>query len=397
MHLLDTWHLVARQRAFEPKETQRDLAIDDLAALLDRLQSGCLQRLLPFSLLASLAVLVAAFFWVVPTANAFQIISDNAPHACRPDGTLAPFTLELDNSANTVSVSWTAQPVETVGGLPWAQIQPSQGTLQPGQRQEVKLSGNWPVCSSSAAGATTGHTGAELLSARAQVTAQYHVSVTISGRTTRVTVVALSVVSLVPVTPTVSATSSPQVCSTSLHASITSPSNGASYSTNQNPISFSGSYSAGCGSIPGNDMSWYANGTLMGTGVSVSFNLAVGSYTIQFTVHDPTSGQKASATISITVGPYCTLLQASITSPSDGAQFTTNQNPIMFSGTYSGGCGDSIPNSDMSWTANGNFIGNGPSPSATLAPGNYTITFTVTDPLNNQPGSDSIQIGVNGE
>src|SRR5262249_52982516 len=58
LNLLDTWRLLARKKLFDPRETRRDLAIDDAAALLSRVQQGCLVRVaVPLGLVVSLVAL----------------------------------------------------------------------------------------------------------------------------------------------------------------------------------------------------------------------------------------------------------------------------------------------------------------------------------------------------
>jgi hypothetical protein len=77
-------------------------------------------------------------------------------------------------------------------------------------------------------------------------------------------------------------------------------------------ITFSGTVTGACGTIPTTDMVWQAVNTAtgaatqLGHGASISAYLSAGSYTtftITFQVTDPTSGQVSSPSISIIVQP----------------------------------------------------------------------------------------------
>jgi hypothetical protein len=106
-------------------------------------------------------------------------------------------------------------------------------------------------------------------------------------------------------TPTPTATHCP-----TLQAQITSPADGATYYTNQNPITFSGTVTGACGPLTTSDMGWQAYNTttgyvLMGYGATISYSLPAATYTIYFQVTDPNGGVHfASTHVSITVYPY---------------------------------------------------------------------------------------------
>jgi hypothetical protein len=99
-----------------------------------------------------------------------------------------------------------------------------------------------------------------------------------------------------------------------------------------------------------------------------------------------------------TATPY-PALQVTIASPADGSTYYTNQT-IPCSGTYSGGAGQTIPNSDITWTAyntvSGTYtaMGTGTSINASLAAGSYEIQFEVFDPVAQESAGASVGISV---
>jgi hypothetical protein len=360
LSLIGTWHLLARHRLFDPKETQQDLAIDDLSALLARIHPGCALRVAtPFGLVAaSLALLLSV--WLVPVGGHFRVIDNNSAHTCSITRTLAPFSIDLDNSASTISVSWSATPVEMVaGGIGWAQIIPAHGELASGQDQSISVFPNALVCSPAAASEALHSDGALALYAIAPSLASYHVRVVTSGTSTSDNILAMSVLgqtaltgSPVPTTtglPTATPTPKPKAKATpkptavvvptpttvrisptatptpvpptptpcpGLEASITKPTNGQTFVTNStsNPVtvSFIGSITGACGAIPASDITWsvtnaFPTTTIMGHGESISYALPglfpanLVPYTITFQVYDPTSGQTVTPSIQIYV------------------------------------------------------------------------------------------------
>jgi hypothetical protein len=336
LSLIGTWHLLARHRIFDPKETQQDLAIDDLSALLTRIHPGCALRVAtPLGLVAaSLALLLSA--WLVPFGGHFRVIGNNSTQNCSLTRTLAPFSIELDNSASTVSVSWSATPVEMVaGGTGWAHIIPAHGKLAAGQDQRINVLPNPLVCNPPIAATEHHSTGALVVRAIAPSLITYHVRVITSEPFTSNTVLALSVLGQVASTgssvPTASPTPRPTKAATSvaaptattvrmsptptpcpaLTASITAPPNGQIYyTTSTYTASFAASIRNACGAIPTSDMTWsvsnaqyFPTPTIMGHGKSLSYAFPWSNdvYDITFHVHDPTSGRTATSSIQIYV------------------------------------------------------------------------------------------------
>jgi hypothetical protein len=342
LSLIGTWHLLARHRLFDPKETQQDLAIDDLSALLTRIHPGCALRVAsPLGLVAmSLALLLSV--WLVPIGGHFLVTANNSAHTCSMTRSLAPFSIELDNSASTTSVSWSATPVETVAeGTGWAHIIPAHGKLAAGQDQRISVVANPLVCNPATA-AERHSAGALAVRALAPSLATYHVRVTTSGTSTSYNILAMSVLgqvastgspaptttalptasptpkrapTAISVAPTatpvrISPTATPTPCP-ALTASITAPPNGQVFTTNSFspfPVSFTGSITGACGVIPTSDMTWSETSptpTIMGNGESVTYSFLGSSsgsvYDITFQVHDPTSGQTATSSIQITI------------------------------------------------------------------------------------------------
>lgn len=362
-NLIGAWYLLARHRAFDPKETARDLAIDDVSGLLARIHPGCAVRIAtPFGLAAAMLATLLSI-WAVPAGEYLHVIGNNTVHACNSSGALSPFSIELDNSASTVSVSWSAAPVETLpDGASWARVVPAMGSLDAGQDQHVSVFPNGLVCDAAVATARTPvhSTGALAVWSTALGSATYHVRVTTSGTSTLQSTLAMSVRqslsasrSPVPIatplpTPSPTPTSKPSTKSKptgtgiavptptrvvivpaatatatpvpptptpcpALGATITAPPNGQTYfTTSSRSISFTGSISGACGAIPSSDITWsvtntqfFPSPTVMGNGESISYTLqgtlSTVPYDISFQVSDPTSGQTATANISIFV------------------------------------------------------------------------------------------------
>ena len=334
LSLIGTWQLLARYHLFDPKETQQDLAIDDLSALLSRIHPGCAMRMATTFGLVGVSLAVLLSIWAVPFGDQFRVIGNNSVHTCGVTGTVAAFPIELDNSASTIAVSWSATPVEMVaGGVAWAQIIPAHGRLAAGQEQRISVLANALVCHAATptAGAEHHSTGALALGAIAPSQTSYHVRVITSGTSTSDTTLAMSVLGPLASTgsPVPTATAGPAASPTAhptphptpvsptpiscpaLGASITTPSNGAIYYTSTTiTLSFVGRMSGACGAVPTSDITWsvsnahyFPTPTIMGSGKSISYTLpwSPDIYTITFHVHDPTSGQTATTSITINV------------------------------------------------------------------------------------------------
>jgi hypothetical protein len=202
LNLLDTWRLLARKKLFDPRETQRDLAIDDLAGLLSRAQQGCLVRVaVPLGLIVALIALVLSL-WNGSYYDNLRVVGDNVPETCTTGGAVAPFAFVLDNSASAVSISWSAQPTETLrGGMPWARIDPNEGTVDPGQSQRVEVIPDTLACYFATASVGPEGGFAARLGDGLQVvmpqSRMYHVLVTSAGQTHRETVLGMEIIGLV--------------------------------------------------------------------------------------------------------------------------------------------------------------------------------------------------------
>ena len=357
LNLVGVWHLLARHRVFDPKDTQQDLALDDVAGLLSRVQQGCAFRAATsFGLVGALVAIVLSI-WAVPFGNHFRVIGSNSAHTCSVSGTLAPFSLRLDNSDSTVSISWSATPVEMLAnGAGWAQIVPAHGRLAAGQLQSITVFPNALVCEGGepVAGALPRSTGALAFGVAIPSVATYHVRVSTAGSSTTGTVLAMGVqgqsastVDAVPTaTPVRTATTSPKSKPTatplprpkptatpvrlptatpipptptatpcpSLAVSISKPINNQYFypHSETDTVQFIGTITGGCSGIPTGDITWsvqnatyFPTPTVMGYGTNISYTLQTlaptDSYSITFQVYDPGSGQTATSHISIYV------------------------------------------------------------------------------------------------
>ena len=357
LNLIGAWHLLARHHLFDPKETQQDLAIDDLSGLLSRIHPGCAVRVATSSGLVATVLAILLSIWAVPFGDHFRVIAVNSAQTCSVSGTLAPFSIELDNSTSTSSVSWSATPVETVAdGADWAQITPAHGRLAAGQEQRISVFANAMVCYAGAptAGVGAHSSGALALLATAPSFSAYHVRISTSETSSSDEILALSVLTqlastgspvptatalpsasptpkptpttrpvVVPtptrvvISPTATATPVPPTATPcpGLTASITKPTSGPISSENMSTVTieFVGTSSGGCGAIPTSDITWsvynahyFPTTTIMGDGDSITYTLPAplgtpAVYNITFKVYDPTSGQTASASVSISV------------------------------------------------------------------------------------------------
>ena len=196
LNLVGVWHLLARHRVFDPKDTQQDLALDDVAGLLSRVQQGCAFRAATSFGLVGALVAILLSIWAVPFGNHFRVIGSNSAHICTVTGTLAPFSLRLDNSDSTVSISWSATPVEMLAnGAGWAQIVPAHGRLAAGQLQSITVFPNALVCEANppVAGALPRSTGALAIGVAIPSVTTYHVRVSTAGSSTTGTVLAMGI------------------------------------------------------------------------------------------------------------------------------------------------------------------------------------------------------------
>jgi hypothetical protein len=222
LNLFDVLRIVARRREFDPREAEREFAVDDLAAILGRVRQGCAVRVVvPLGLIGALVALLLSVL-LLPGNDGLRVTGVNLPQTCTTTGVLAPFRLELDNSAGTVDVSWSASPVEALReGTPWAQVQPAQGTVQAGQRARVVVIPNVLVCQflARAQPVASGHTFAVLLLAP---DATFHVQVTSTGRTRRTTTLAMQIAGgASPATPSPTPTPTPRAAAT--HTPVPTP------------------------------------------------------------------------------------------------------------------------------------------------------------------------------
>jgi hypothetical protein len=198
-----------RIQEFNPREAAGEFALDDASELLSGMRQGCLARaVVPLALIFSMAALLLQVLSLSGGGDAMQVVLKSPPQSCVVS--LAPFTLELDNSSSAVAAPWSASPVETLpDGTPWAQVQPAQGTVQARQRAQVAVIPNALVCQflSRTQPVAGGQSFAVLLLA---TDATYHVQVTSTGRTRRTTTLAMQIAGGTPLpTPTVTPTPSP--------------------------------------------------------------------------------------------------------------------------------------------------------------------------------------------
>jgi hypothetical protein len=209
LNMVETLRILARAQAFDPRATGKGLALDDAAGILSRMRRGCVVRVaIPLAMVGAMLALLVSLV-PLPGYDGWQVHPDNPLQSCT--GSLVPFTFELDNAAGTLDVSWSAQPVETLGdGTPWAQVQPAQGRVRAGQGAQVVVIPNALVCQflARAQPVAGGHTFAVLLLAPE---ATYHVQVTSTGRTRRTTTLALQIAGgASPATPSPTPTPTPR-------------------------------------------------------------------------------------------------------------------------------------------------------------------------------------------
>jgi hypothetical protein len=167
-------------------------------------------------------------------------------------------------------------------------------------------------------------------------------------------------------------------------------------------ITFSGSYSGGSGQTPNFTWTTTANGQVItiGTGSPLTTNFSrAGTYPIDLTVTDPVTKVSASASISLTINsPSYPPLVVTINSPTDGSIVT---DPITFSGSYSGGSGQTPPTNDITWTAIDTvsgasiLLGHGTTVTYSLADSTFEIQFTVFDPVADVSAETSVGIKIN--
>jgi len=208
LNLGEMLQIVRHPREFNPREAAGEFALDDASELLSNMRQGCLARaVVPLALILSMAALLLQIL-SLSGGDAFQVVLQTSPQSCVVS--LAPFTLELDNSSSAVAAPWSASPVEVLrNGTPWAQVQPAQGTVPARQRTQVAVIPNALVCQylGRAQPVAGGHTFAVLLLA---TDATYHVQVTSTGRTRRTTTLAMQIAGGTPLqAPTVTPTPSP--------------------------------------------------------------------------------------------------------------------------------------------------------------------------------------------
>lgn len=205
LNVVETLRILARAQAYDPRETGKGLAVDDGAAILSRMRRGCVVRVaIPLAMVGALiALLVSVLPLPLLGHDSVQVHADNPLQSCT--GSLVPFTFELDNAASTLDVSWSAQPVETLGGgTPWAQVQPAQGAVRAGHRVKVQVVPNLLVCQflARAQPVANGQVNADVLLA---TDATYHVQVTSTGWTRQTTTLTMQISGGTPL-PTPSAT-----------------------------------------------------------------------------------------------------------------------------------------------------------------------------------------------
>jgi GH25 family lysozyme M1 (1,4-beta-N-acetylmuramidase) len=172
--------------------------------------------------------------------------------------------------------------------------------------------------------------------------------------------------------------------------SITSPTTGSTYSTNNSTISLSGmaSDNVGVTSVTWTNQLTSANGTASGTTswTANSISLASGANVITVTAYDA-AGNHTPATLTVTYTPPDTTPPSiSITSPTAGSTYSTNSSTISLGGTAS----DNVGVTSVTWT-NQQTSGNGTASGTTswtansisLASGANVITVTAYDAAGN--------------
>src|SRR5262249_10660179 len=133
--LLSLWEMLrilTGRQDFDAGDMGQQLGLDDASELLSRIRPGCLVRVaIPAALFGGIIALLLSLL-PLPGVDRLVILNAARPQSCAV--TLAPFTFELDNSASTATVAWSAVPVEAIGaGTPWASLAPARGTLAPGR------------------------------------------------------------------------------------------------------------------------------------------------------------------------------------------------------------------------------------------------------------------------
>ncbi len=177
-------------------------------------------------------------------------------------------------------------------------------------------------------------------------------------------------------------------------STIASPAAGASYTTSQT-ISFQGSgVDPEDGTLSGASLVWTSNlSGQLGTGGSFSRTLPAGTHTITLTAAD-SKGAYGSASRTITVGQPNQPPTATITSPPNGASYTTTQ-AILFQGSGTDPEDGTLSGASLVWTSNlSGQLSTGGSFSRTLPAGAHTITLTATDSKGAQSSaSGTILVG----
>jgi len=176
-------------------------------------------------------------------------------------------------------------------------------------------------------------------------------------------------------------------------ASISSPGNGANYSSGAT-IGFSGSASDAQDGNLTSHLTWSSSiDGQIGTGGSFSRSLSSGTHTITAAVAD-SGGLTNSSSVTITVAAAATNTapSVSISSPGNAASFPQGSS-ISFSASATDTLDGNI-SSGLAWTSNiDGSIGSGGSLSRTLSAGTHTITAWVTD-SSGMTGSRSVTITV---
>ncbi len=177
-----------------------------------------------------------------------------------------------------------------------------------------------------------------------------------------------------------------------LSVAFTSPTTGAAYTTSSSPITVSGTVSG----QNVTQVTWVtdhgANGAATGTSPWTASGLVLqsGSNQITVTAHD-SSGNQASATITVTLSPQATDSPTiAFTSPTSATTFSTSSNSINLSGTAS----DSLAITQVTWTSDRG--GSGPATGTNawsvndiaLQSGSNKITVTAQDSGGHQSSKD---------
>ena len=164
---------------------------------------------------------------------------------------------------------------------------------------------------------------------------------------------------------------------------ITSPGNGSSFNAGDN-IAFTANASDNEDGNLSASIQWSSNidGNL-GSGSSITSALSTGSHVITASVAD-SNGQQVSETINVTVNSAsATAPQLSITSPSSGSEFNSDES-ISFSANATDN-EDGNLGSSILWSSNlDGQLGSGANFSAQLSAGSHTITASVNDSDGNQ-------------